>query len=297
MKADGTTLWLHQSDIESFRNCPDQFRIVNGVLPGGDFEKVPELRLETDAATVGTCFHAMVEHDIGNGFTRLTDAQRWAKDFMTSLLSEYTMNGTEYRCETFGADPAKALTALAGLTKMWFNCAERKDWKDLSDQPGEIELEWKFDVPFLQNLTGRYTDVRLAGTADVLDRHGNRLIDWKTASRKYERWEKQRWAVQPTVYTYAAGVLGEIEPFAEGYRFDYRIFNRKYLNDPPQEVTVWRSQGQWSWLVEQVTRMVKMVESNLDEWPVRDDHALCGEKWCPVWAQCKGSYMEHPTWA
>lgn len=297
MKSEETTLWLHQSDIEGFRNCPDQFRIVNGILPGGDFEKVPELRVETDAATVGTCFHAMVEEDIKCGFKNLSQAQAWARDFMTNLIDGYGMNGTEYRNETFGADPTKALAALAGLTKMWWDCAERKFWKQLGDQPGELELEWSFDVPFLENLSGRYKEVRLAGTADVLDRYNNRLIDWKTASRKYERWEKQRWAIQPTVYTYAAAHLGEIEPHGEGYKFEYRVFNRKYLNDPPQEVTVWRSQGQWSWLVEVVTRMVKMIESDLAEWPVRDDHALCGEKWCPVWDQCKGSYMEHPTWA
>jgi hypothetical protein len=135
----------------------------------------------------------------------------------------------------------------------------------------------------------------LAGTADVLDTYSHRLVDWKTTSRRYERWEKQRWAPQPTIYTYAAAELGLLDRHGSGYQFDYRVFNHK--NNELQEVTVWRDQGQWSWMVQQVSHMVDMIESDMPRWPLRDDHALCGPKWCPIWDQCKGMYVQHPEWS
>lgn len=300
MKTDGEgTLWLHQSDIGHFMTCPDQFRVVNGIQPGGLFEKVPEFRVETDAATVGTVFHAVVEHEIGgNRFQRATDAVRWAKNEMGNRVLQYTVDGTEYRTESFGSNPTKALHILAKLVETWFASDERKYWLAIAkDHPDCIHLEWEFDVPFIQGREGHlYHTIRLGGTADVLDTYNHRLVDWKTTSRKYERWEKQRWAVQPTVYTYAAAQLGLLDRHGEGYQFDYRVFNHKYNDPEPQAVTVWRDQGQWSWLLEQVNKMVMMIESDLTEWPVRDDHALCSPKWCPIWDSCKGMYVTHPEW-
>ena len=92
---DPSTLILHQSDIGHFLTCPEQFRVENGIVPGGDFEKDPSLRVETDAATVGTVTHAMIEHDLHERFARVTDAQRWAKDYMGNLVMDYITSGTE----------------------------------------------------------------------------------------------------------------------------------------------------------------------------------------------------------
>lgn len=294
MKTDGDgTLWLHQSDINHFMTCPEQFRVVNGIQPGGVFEKVPDHRVETDAATVGTVFHAVIEHEITEGrFQRAADAVRWAKNHMGDLVFGYVTDGVEYRTESFGADPTKALSALARLVETWFKSDERKYWLAIAaDHPECIQIEWTFDVPFIQNRDGLYHTIRLAGTADVLDTYNHRLVDWKTSSRKYERWEKQRWAPQPTIYTYAAATEGLLERHENGYQFDYRVFNHKYNDPEPQKVTVWREAGQWGWMVQQVSNMVDMIESDLPVWPVRDDHALCGPKWCPIWDSCKGMFV------
>jgi PD-(D/E)XK nuclease superfamily len=297
LETSPTTLVLHQSDIKHFLTCPDQFRVVNGILPGGNFEKVPEHRVETDAATLGTTMHAVIEHDIDKPFKTVAAAIKWARGAMGDLVFGYTMSGTEYRTESFGENPDKALTALEGLVTRWFTSGERAYWLAISkDHPGCINIEYSFEVPFITGRTGQYTDVMLAGQMDVLDTYNHRVVDWKTTSRKYERWEKQRWDVQSNVYTYAAAQQGKLERHDNGYQFDFVVFNHKYQDPEPQKVTVWREAGSWGWLTEMVSKMVAMIESDLTEWPVRDDHALCGPKWCPIWSQCKGLYVSHPDW-
>ena len=300
MKTDGDgTLWLHQSDIGHFMTCPEQFRVVNGIQPGGVFDKSVDYRVETDAATIGTVFHSVIEHEITEGrFQRSSDAVRWAKSRMGDLVFEYITDGVEYRTESFGDDPTRALLTLSKLVERWFASEERKYWLALAkDHPDCIHVEWKFDVPFIENRDGMYHTVRLAGTADILDTYNHRLLDWKTSSQDYKRWEKQRWAPQPTVYTFAAAQQGLLDRHENGYQFDYRVFNHKVNDTEPQEVTVWRDQGQWSWMVQQVSNMVAQIESDLGVWPVRDDHALCGPRWCPIWSQCKGVFVAHPDWS
>jgi hypothetical protein len=295
---DNGTLWLHQSDIGHFMSCPEQFRVVNGILPGGSFEKNISHRVETDAATIGTIFHSVIEHEIQEGrFQRVADAIKWAKTEMGHRVLGYMEAGTEYRTESFGDDPTRALGTLAKLVTMWFNSDERKYWLALSkDHPDCILVEYEFDVPFITGRNGLYKEIRLGGTPDIIDTYNHRIVDWKTSSRKYERWEKQRWAPQPTVYTFAVAELGLIQRHEKGYQFDYRVFNHKYNDPEPQCETVWRDTGQWAWMVQQVSNMVDMIESDLTVWPVRDDHALCSPKWCPIWDSCKGMYVTHPEW-
>lgn len=295
---DPGILTLHQSDLKHFVTCPDQFRIVNGIQPGGDFEKPYGMRVETDAATLGTTMHAVIEHELTEArFQRADDAVRWAKNWMGDLVYGYIRSGTEYRTESFGENPKQALKALEGLVRRWFASDERQHWLALvKDHPGCVNVEYSFDVPFITNREGRYHSIRLAGQMDVLDTYHHRVVDWKTTGRKYERWEKQRWDLQSNVYTYAAAQQGKLERHEQGYQFDFIVFNHKYQDPEPQKVTVWRENGAWGWLTQQVSNMVAMIESDLTVWPVRDDHALCGPKWCPIWDQCKGTFVSHPDW-
>ncbi len=291
-------LVLHQSDIGAFVTCPDQFRVTNGIQPGGSFDKNLGVRVETDAATIGTVTHSVIEHELTQGrFANAESAIRWAKNTMGEMVFGYVTDGFEYRTESYGDNPNGALKVLEKCVRLWWNSQERRYWLDLMrDHPNDIQVEWNFEVPFISGRKGKYPNIRLAGTADILDTYGHRIVDWKTASRKYERWEKQRWAPQPTVYTFAAAELGLIQPHEQGYRFDYRVFNHKANDTEPQAITVYRDAGQWGFLVQKVSNMVDMIESNLENWPLRDDHALCGPKWCPVWDQCKGQFVSHPEW-
>lgn len=296
MKVNGDVLTIHQSDIKHFIMCADQFRAANGILPGGDIDPSVDGRVETDAATLGTVFHTVVEADLHERFVSDDDVRAFAEKELSALIAHYWTEGVEYRTESFG-EGDKQLETLFKLTDRWFRSAERRGWQDLvAEEPDAIELEWSFDVPFMDRPDRKYAKVRLSGTADVLDRYNNRIVDWKTSSRKYERWEKQRWDVQPTVYTFAAATLGELQRGSEGYRFDFKVFNHRYNDDEPQTVEVWRDHGSWAWMVQQVEHMVTLIESDLERWPLRDDHALCSPKWCPVWADCKGQYVSHPSW-
>jgi PD-(D/E)XK nuclease superfamily len=295
---DPTTLVLHQSDIKHFLTCPEQFRVVNGIQPGGDFEKVVEHRVETDAATLGTVMHHVIEHELtGQRFVRADDAVRYAKNHMGELILGYIQDGTEYRTESFGENPRKSLEALERLVRTWFASHERQHWLALvNDHPGCVNIEYTFDVPFINGRPGRYSNIRLAGQMDVLDTYHHRVVDWKTTSRKYERWEKQRWDVQSNVYTYAAAQQGKLERHDLGYRFDFVVFNHKYNDPEPQRVEVWRENGSWGWLTQMVSNMVATIESEMEVYPLRDDHALCGPKWCPIWDSCKGTFVSHPEW-
>lgn len=288
-------LVLHQSDIGHFMTCPEQFRVTNGIEPGGTFVKQVDMRVETDAATVGTVLHAVIEHDLSadGPFRNMTDALEWGYTHMGGLIQSYVDSGTEYRTESFGANPQGALKKLSVLVEKWFTCDERSYWISLiAHHPDQVLIENHFEVPFISNREGLYGEIRLAGTPDIVDCVNNRVVDWKTTGRDYQRWEKQRWAVQPTVYTYAAAELGWIDPSGDGtYRFDYRVFNHKNNSPQAQHVETFRGPGQWGWLVQMVSNMVDMIESSLKVWPLRDDHALCGPRWCPIWAECKGMYV------
>lgn len=290
MHYDDGVLTLHQSDISHYMNCPEQFRVVNGLgggkLPDPDHES---LRVETDAATVGTVLHSVIERDLGEPYKSVSSAQKAARKILGNLVESYILNGIEYRTESFGSDPGKCLKALDLLVESWMTSEEREYWQHRDT--GSYELEKYFEVPFLQRESDVISSVKLAGTMDVFDVGQHRVVDWKSSGRAYERWEKQRWAIQPTVYTYAASVLG-IQPNEDGlYQFDYRVFVRRGVQEA-QSVTVWRGNGQHTWLVNIVENICKMIESPLLMWPLRDDHALCSPKWCPIWNDCKGMWVD-----
>ena len=292
MKYDDGVLTLHQSDISHYVTCPEQFRVVNHIGPGAQFDDEPTIRVETDAATIGTCLHAAIERELsGKPFSSLAAAQKWATDWMGETVSGFMSNGIVYRTESYGDDPAKAVGAVCNLVESWFVSEERAYW--LQRDPASFLIENYFNIPFVKRTGDRLVrEIRLAGTADIIDIAENRVVDWKSSGREYRRWEKQRWAHQPTVYTYAAASMGYILPDGDGlYRFDYRIFIRRASTAEAQSVSVFRGNGQWSWLTMLVNNIADQIESNSEMWPLRDDHALCGPKWCPVWDSCKGMFV------
>jgi len=289
MKLENGVLTLNQSDISAYMKCPEQMRLANEIEPGVETIDIDrDARMQTDAATLGTVFHAVIEHDLQKGFKNVLAAKKWARLALSELILGYVENGIDYRTESFGDDPERILIELDQLVESWFETNERNYWSNQTD----LILEHTFDLPFLTNLTGRIKEVRLGGTPDVIDPTNNRVVDWKTASRPYQRWEYQRWAAQPTVYTFAAAQMGLIKPNADGlYRFDYRIFLKGKKNDV-QEMSVLRGPGQWGWMAKVAHNIVAMMESDTKEWPLRDDGWWCSGKWCPVWNDCKGAFVE-----
>jgi hypothetical protein len=289
MRLNDGVLTLHQSDISHYLKCPEQFRLANGIGPNATWTPPEGGRMESDAATVGTSLHAVIEADLREPFPTVSSAVEYGRRYMGGLVAEYIDQEVEYRTESFGDDPAKALQELKFLIESWMNSQERVYW---SVRDG-YKTEQYMEVPFVTRSDDHpIREIHLAGTSDLIDIELNRVVDWKSAGRPYQRWEHQRWAVQPTVYTFMAADQGLIVPNGDGlYRFDYRVFIRGNKQEV-QEVTVYRGSGQWGWLTKLVNNIADMMESNAETWPLSDDGWWCGPKWCPFWASCKGAFVE-----
>lgn len=277
---DGTIITLHQSDIETWHTCGEQLRLTHKTTN----------RDETDAATVGTAMHGLIQHELDEGFYKtLKGAQSFAANKFVDLLQSYKDEGSNYSRSSFKTD-LKALDQIKTLVTAWFHSPERDELKFEHN----LKVEWDFDVPFA---TYGDVQVRLAGTSDLVLVDRNQVWDWKSAGRSYERWEKQRWAIQPTVYTFAASHEGLLVPDEFGrFEFHNKVFVRGQTG-APQDVTVYRSQSNFEWLEIQIGSMLAVM-SALPEgpWPLNDHGALCGPKWCAFWSDCKGRFINGETW-
>jgi len=178
MRIDAQGIHVHQSDIKSWLNCGEQVRLKQ--LATGTFE--------TDAATVGTVTHALIEAEITEGFfDNEHDATAWAAHHFLHVLEEYAAKGATYSRSSFDTD-IKALKVIERLAGSWYRSDERAYLWERGDT--DVLPEWNFDVPLGLSFQGN--DVYVAGQADLL-LVNEALWDWKTASQSYKRWEKQRW--------------------------------------------------------------------------------------------------------
>lgn len=278
---------LHQSDLSTLLQCPEQFRLRQLVEVG---------TFESDAAYVGTVTHAVIEHDIENVFPSVSEAQQFgAETFLKGLEKFASTPGTVYSQETFGTHQ-KAMASLAVLIESWWNTSERDMLTHM--HPGDYQTEWAFDIPFLVLPDGR--TIHLAGTSDLLLPEHNQMWDWKTASGPYQKWEKQRWAIQPTVYLWAGAAAGHLQPSDAGlYRFDYKVLVRKAKPVPFETYTIYRSEANFQWLADQVRRQIRFMDKmGFEEgWPTADNHVLCSPRWCPFFGNtCKGTFVDGQTW-
>lgn len=278
MRIDAHGIHVHQSDIKSWLNCGEQQRLRR---------LVQDTSFETDAATVGTVLHAVIEQELEHGFFgNEKDAAAWAAFKFLEYLEGYANSGAVYSRSSFDTD-LKALKVIERLVQSWFRCDERDYLYHLE----EAVPEWSFDVPLGVSFQNR--PVYVSGTADLLLPNQG-LWDWKTASQSYRRWEKQRWDVQSSVYTYAAHYEGLIQPDRWGeYEFTFKVFDSKGATPgPPDSLTVKRSPANWDWVSVQVLNMLAVQTALPDgPWPLNDSHVLCSPKWCPVWDSCKGQLI------
>ena len=283
---DNRVITLHQSDINSFLICPEQLRVT--AFHGG--------RVETDAATVGTGVHATIEAEKIHGlFHSLNDMQDWGVAWFVNELATYEYESIPYSRSSFDTDNVAVKNLLTHLAHYWVS-RERSEYL----HPDSI-AEWQFDIPFMEIKHDlEWWEIRLAGTADWV--HPDRpMKDWKTASQEYKRWEKQRWAVQPTVYLRAAQHMGiPIKTAPSGdYEFEFKVFRLKTKNDEyPETVKVYRGHRHFQWLERQVEDMARYVLNNQSDehWIRNDQHVLCSPKWCPNWGNCKGLFIDGEQW-
>lgn len=282
MRIDEAGIHIRQSDIGAYIDCAEEFRRL--------YWDETYVGAESDAALVGTALHALIAQELEHGFFgNMRDMIDFAAHFFQNQIVSFEQNNIPYNRESFKTD-AKAIALLEGLVPDWVYSPERAML--VAQNPDERLVEWEFDVP-LTTVLGKA--VWLCGTSDLVLPNMNMVWDWKTAGRAYDLWEKQRWAIQPTVYLYAAHHEGLIQFDDRGLLpFEYKVFMRggKDIREP-ETYGVVRSQGNFDWLEKIVTNMVTMqLKMGTDtEWPLNDHGWHCSPKWCPFFATCKGEHV------
>ncbi len=286
MRIDENGIHLRQSDVDGYRKCPEQFRQKFF----GEIEDP-----ETDAALVGTAIHALIEHEGTNGhFGTVAEMADFACNYYCEEVDRFEREGIQFNQVKYPRLD-RALDMVTHHAANWGGSDFRFEFLRLAAND-ELLLEWEFDVPLFthtyNNPDHGTVPVWLCGTSDVVHK-GVKVFDWKTAGnmQQYLPWERQRWAIQPTVYTYAAWHAGLIPD--PSWVFEYKVFfsGDKPGEASPRTIGVTRGHNHVAWLKQLVAQMLEQAVSDVSPWPQRDDSALCSDKWCPVFAagRCKGA--------
>lgn len=270
---------LRQSWVNTYMDCPERARLemVGGIV-----------RVENDAACVGTALHGAIEHAIH--YLDEDGLMLPASDVVELFNEEWDGLLRDLDIKFIKRNPDKARAYGIKCALSFANSV----LPDLNP--------YACEVPF-----GPYViyedDVRvleITGTIDYLDQiYG--MVDWKTAGREYTRWEKKRWSIQPTFYGAGlrhlvadGGLKGYNGPLTDWF---YCVFVDN--KDPePQWVQVGRDSTWDGWLVDQMLGIAYQLEAHhigrTPAWVKRDQHALCSPKWCPAWDRCKGAHVKLP---
>jgi hypothetical protein len=233
---------------------------------------------------VGTCVHGVIEQAVNENIKTGEWQPLDHLHGLFELLFDEATESDEIRWVKRTPERARGFGML---------CLET--WHDhLMPYLVPVATEVPFDKILLWHDDHR--TVTLTGTVDYIDRHWG-LTDWKTASRPYVAWEKERWAIQPTVYCHVAslGTFDSVAPDLNPEQFTFAVMVDG--EDEPQLVTVGRPRDEWAgWLQKQVLSIVPLIEQGIDPWMRNDQSALCSPKWCPVWDVCKGAHLSTPAW-
>lgn len=254
---------IRQSTIKTLDMCSERAR---SELAG----EMPEQ--ETDAACAGTAVHAGIEASLDSvlhsgeplSLATTNEVAQWE---FSGLMTAPSFTWVKY-------DEAKCRDGIYNCIATWYNDV----------LPG---LKPKAVEQHFSGLTIHEDDKRvinLSGTVDLVDESGV-TIDWKTASREYKRWEKQRWDIQATQYTWAMKELGLISPVGP-WDFEFVVMT---LDGGLQRVPITRHEGDHEWLKKRCIAMAELIEADLSIWPLNDNGWWCSSKWCGKWDQCKGA--------
>lgn len=259
-KPDG--VWVHilrQSDINTFRKCPDLFRRKR---------EDPTLDSSNTLGLLGTCFHTFIERVL-EGSERDT----------AHAVAQYQLDQEWEGAKQVGVQLATASDKLHDMCHSWHDSI-------FETLPESLGVE----VPFTE-LFDR-TDEReiwLQGTMDFV--HAGGVIDWKTSAQSYikDGWKHQRYAVQPTFYSWAAGKLFDIEDPT----FEYVVaVKRKQVQI--ERLLIERTAGDWEFLKDELGSVCSLIESGLQSFPLGATDWWCSKRWCPAWSQCRGKRV--PDW-
>lgn len=264
---------IHQSWLDDANRCPERGRL--GIMK-------PEWDGPSDATTLGTGAHAAVE-GVLNGLSH-SEARKLIAPAIDEELASPNMRWNKYE------NRAELIHRAQLCFDVW-----HKEIRPQLPTPGSPEV--KFKVELFELPDGR--KVFIEGTIDYVPHETNALWDWKFPGRDYKVEEKQKFAIQPTIYGLAAvkGGLASVTDFEFHWPlpFTYGIGVTLATKARAQTFTVWRTQAHANFAIERIKGFVDLALNFTLErpWPRNDDHFLCSDKWCPWWAICKGAHL---TW-
>ena len=263
---DGS-VWFRQSWLDTAQRCGERGRLAL-VKPEWN-ERI------NDAALIGTATHSAIQRCL-------------LEDCTPEQIGEWAYRDALELCETNEVHWVN-FTLPGQLAAHAQRCAEAwaRELRPSLLLGGPIEIEFK--VPLFEY---RGRQVGITGMVDYIQPDGV-LVDWKTASRKYEQRVKQRTAIQPTVYATAAVHGGFDGQFTYPVMFRFAVMVRGNDRATTQIVDVQRVHAHEMWLCDMLKSYMDLAEALgvYRAWPRDDDHYLCNETWCPWWSMCKGARM------
>lgn len=260
-------LVLRQSTLESLDLCLERGRYR---IYGLDEHR------HTDATALGEAMHygieATLEKHLAGDWMDSTQAVEVAHEHLASLEYDYVQMKTDATIRKHVA---------AGVT-LW----HREVYPEL--EPVAVEHQFRHQLVENDDFV-----IDLSGTMDYVDAHTG-IWDWKTSGRAYAQWEKQRWAIQPTVYSWAWHVA-DLEAGDTEFPFTYWVYlkSKDREHGHSQQLEVSRGPSDWDWLKQKCLAIAYQIKADFSPWPKNDSHALCSPKWCDVWAECKGASYDN----
>jgi hypothetical protein len=273
MKIDANgNVSFRQSWLNNAENCAEQGR-RNLVFP--------ELDRCSDEAFIGTAAHAGIE--------AVVNGECGASDIADAVAEAYR---TDPEAQTiYFARPKTHQSTIGECVDLSIRCA--KAWvRDIMPKAplDGARAEVSFDVD-LFNYKDRVVSIK--GTCDLVPVEGA-LWDWKTSARSYAQKDKQKWAVQPTVYTIADALGG----FGREGRqlpaeFVYGVMVKLKKECRGEIITVQRSEGHAEDLFRKIRAWVDLYNATgltEVEWPARSEgNFLCSPVWCQHYRDCRGA--------
>lgn len=267
-------IYVRQSWLNDVLMCPERARLAT---------KNPQMRMASDATIIGTAVHHAIETFINTADEEGMVGQE-VEEMVKCAIAEYQRLALEPHRKT-GIDETKILSYIDAMVVAWYTTI--MPFVELGGK-----TEHRFVLPIGINIGGY--DTYIEGTMDYITPSGV-IWDWKTAGRSYSGAEKQKNAVQASMYAMAACIEGMV-PNENDIEFKYGVMIRQET-PKAQVVSLHRNQEHVEWIRNQIISACRMgVSLGVDTgWLLNDQGNLCSSKWCDFWSMCKGATISEQS--
>jgi len=288
MKIDAINrrIYVRQSWLNDVLNCPERARLAMNN---------PHMRMPSDATIIGTAMHRAIEtfivttdeaqqNTVRAEYLAQRTGTKELEEMVKVAVAEYQRLASEPH-KTTGIDETVILAYLESMCTSWHTTI-----MPLVELGGSTEL--RFVLPLKVNING--FDIYIEGTIDYVSPSGV-IWDWKTSGRSYSGAEKQKNAVQASMYAAAATIMNLV-PDPNHIEFKYGVMLRQE-KPKAQLVSLHRNQEHVQWIRNQIISACHMGMSLGTEtgWLLNDQSNLCSAKWCDFWSVCKGATVSEQS--